>query len=236
MLLITPSTRLAHPPLSQRIGRGAYGQVYPHPGHPEWVVKICAFGALDNEYRLGLQLRHPHIVRIHGLVPMTPLEWGRELHALVMDRVVGKTTEFIRKTLQNLPLIQRGLLLKQLADVCHYLFTHRIGWEDLNCTNLMLSEDLRHMTVIDLGAWRAFDAGATPFSIATDLIYACDQIISSLLRFNVNNTRPFMPGKALVEGSESTVETYLLGIFIEAAASEGLYVDTDLSQRVIDKT
>lgn len=143
--------------LMRRIGRGADGIVYAGTkGEKEAAIKVffpdslAANGIAAAQERLELQLgligekQHPNLVQVH--------DGGEEPDLgtifLVMELVGGTSLD---KLLGKIPAAAIPKLVGQLASAAEYLESVGLVHRDIKPANIMISDDFRTLTLLDLG-------------------------------------------------------------------------------------
>ena len=101
-------------------------------------------GMLDKEFQLMMQLKHPNIVRVHGME-----EDAVAGHAIVMEFVDGRTLQEFLKERPNDKV--RRTVAKQMLEAISYFHKKQIIHRDLKPSNILVTHNGNHVKIIDFG-------------------------------------------------------------------------------------
>lgn len=141
----TPTAQLV-PTNKNTIGTGAFGGVHIHREDKNLVVKKSHHN-ITREFELGHKLDHPCIAKSQQLYIKQYTPGVNGTYKLVMDKIEGTNIHQ-----QKLPSDKISSLLKETKDTVKYLFEQNIYWQDVNATNIFVTQD-GHLKICDLGFW-----------------------------------------------------------------------------------
>jgi serine/threonine protein kinase len=138
-----------------RVVEGQGGDVAIKLIHAHYARNDKVRGRFHREVEIGLSLRHPSIVRSHGLV-----ESGDDL-GLVMEYVPGQTLDdWLHGCQGPIPWVEARPIFDQLLDALEYAHLHGVIHRDLKPSNVMRCPDGR-IRVLDFGIARRRDSQIT---------------------------------------------------------------------------
>jgi|GEM_PF-1857912 len=180
----------------------------PHPGQPDLVQRLI------DEAKLGLKIRHPHLVETMDLLFID------ELPHLVVRFIPGTNLAQFRRREQRVPLGLLARVGRQIADALaelHDAHTDdgmplRAVHRDVTPGNIIIDND-GNACLIDLGIARSSESQA-------------DRTKTGFIR----GTLRYLPPEAFGEdGFGATGDLWSLGVVVlEAAIARRMFVGTDL--------
>lgn len=140
------------------LGEGSEGTVYVRRLQASHAIKK-SFYNIQNEYILGILLKHPNFNKTHRLYIKRYEETQKVRHPqlkykLVMDKIEGvRLTEIYGDQAPKLSDAVVKSLLQQAEDCCLYLFDQNIAWKDVNSKNIFVTEE-NQLKICDFGYWK----------------------------------------------------------------------------------
>lgn len=134
--------------LVKPLSHGCFGKVglwTDQAGH-RFAIKEMIESSV-NEFKIGLALDHPNIVKIHNYV--TKVEEVGVRHYLIMEYIDGSTLQEFRSS--NSPWLTSPIeVVKQAVDALAHMLKRNIIPDDLHSANIMVTSG---------GAWKFVDLG-----------------------------------------------------------------------------
>lgn len=174
-------------PTKKELGKGTYGTVYEHGKQASLAVKKTYLQveyqnkkvfSIEEEFKLGSQLDHPHLVKIHDLYIKKYLDGRKDKYKLVMDKIEGKTINSYAESGEKLSDETVKKLLQQLQNCCLYLFNKGIAWNDTNPDNIFITKEKNDLMLCDYGMWLMEE---NPQTRTLWLLYGAKTIVSYIL-------------------------------------------------------
>lgn len=189
-------TRDIVPTEKEILGEGAYGKVYVHLNNKQLVVKKSHVN-IAKEYKIGLELDHPCLVKPHYLF-IKKYSNGTSKYQMVMEKIDGCSIRTLDKHEKKLTCEQILMILIQAKGCCIYLYNQNVVWGDVNRGNIFLTNDNRLM-ICDFGCWRI---EREPINKATGLLGCTMNIIDLLIYYSLFKEIPIAIKKSITEPSE----------------------------------
>ncbi len=159
------------------LGQGCFGQVglWTDQAGNQFAIKEMVESSV-NEFKMGLALDHPNIVKIHNYV--TKVDEVGVRHYLIMEYIDGSTLQKFWHS--NKPWHAKPIeMMKQAVDALGHMFERNIVPADLHSANVMMTSG-GTWKFVDLGHYRQLPA-ARAHELGKEILA---HFVNSLIHFS----------------------------------------------------